>query len=286
MEQRRLLKEEQKRYSSSELNPPRDASTAEKAHASRPSPTSNPYRPPITPRAGAPNDDDNFDDVREDDDVHVGFDEAALAPPRTLTAPPLKWRGRDEARMPFRSSSPPERHVKLAVERHEQVEVLLENYHRRLVLIRHQMADLMNRVKSAQEVTAIRIDVSRNRIIRTNLHLTMASVSLAGMTAVAGFFGMNLELPFWLDFGFTSAGKSSVGGTAFLATTAASVALGGGIYAMSMASANGWLRQTSQYDPGRLNDVVALGRIFENMSSIEHIVHEHIQERVTKVRKM
>ena len=39
MEQRRLLKEEQKRYSSSELNPPRDASTAEKAHASRPSPT-------------------------------------------------------------------------------------------------------------------------------------------------------------------------------------------------------------------------------------------------------
>ena len=41
---------------------------------------------------------------------------------------------------------------KLAVERHEEVEVLLENYHRRLVLIRHQMGDLMNRVRSAQEV--------------------------------------------------------------------------------------------------------------------------------------
>ena len=42
---------------------------------------------------------------------------------------------------------------KLAVERHEEVEVLLENYHRRLVLIRHQMGDLMNRVRSAQEVS-------------------------------------------------------------------------------------------------------------------------------------
>ena len=79
------------------------------------------------------------------------------------------------------------------------------------------------------QVTAIRIDVSRNRIIRTNLHLTMASVSLAGMTAVAGFLGMNLELPVWLDAGFTSAEKSSLGGLPFLATTAASVALGGGI---------------------------------------------------------
>ena len=48
-----------------------------------------------------------------------------------------------------------------------------------------------------------------------------------------------------------------------------------------MAYANGWLRY---YDPKQFNDVVALGRIFENMSSIEHIVHEHIQSRVTQVR--
>ncbi len=78
-------------------------------------------------------------------------------------------------------------------------------------------------------MTAIRIDVSRNRIIRTNLHLTMASVSLAGMTAVAGFLGMNLELPVWLDAGFTSTESSSLGGLPFLVTTAGSVALGGGI---------------------------------------------------------
>ena len=54
--------------------------------------------------------------------------------------------------------------------------MMVEAYHRRLVLIKHQVTFLMQRVKSTQEVTAIRIDVARNRIIRTNLHMTMLSV--------------------------------------------------------------------------------------------------------------
>ena len=61
-----------------------------------------------------------------------------------------------------------------------------------------QVSQLSQRVRSTQEVVAIRMDVSRNRIIRAELQLTIASVSLAVVTCVAGFLGMNVEIPAWV----------------------------------------------------------------------------------------
>jgi hypothetical protein len=156
---------------------------------------------------------------------------------------------------------------------------MVEAYHRRLALVRTQASQLMRSVKTTQEVTAIRIDVSRNRIIRTNLHLTIASVSIGIMTALAGFLGMNLELPLWLDGGFTSGGAPGPG--PFLTAVAVSGGLGGAVYGFGLAHASGALRRTfsaSRSGNGRsdVEDVVALGRVFEDMSSIENAVHAHM----------
>ena len=167
----------------------------------------------------------------------------------------------------------------------EDVELMIEAHHRRLSLIRTQVSQLMRSVKTTQEVTSIRIDVSRNRIIRTNLHLTIASVSIGVMTAMAGFLGMNLELPIWVDGGFTSGsaggggdGNSSGSGPGsgpFLTAVAVSAGLGGAVYGFGLAHASGALRRLTAV-PSDVEDVVALGRIFEDMSSIEHAVHAHM----------
>jgi hypothetical protein len=66
-------------------------------------------------------------------------------------------------------------------------------------------------------------------------------VSLGVMTALAGFLGMNLELPLWLDGGFTSTGPGA-GGGAFVTVCAASGVIGSGIYGFGLAHANGRLR--------------------------------------------
>eukprot|EP00615_Pteridomonas_danica_P008443 CAMPEP_0114370144 /NCGR_PEP_ID=MMETSP0101-20121206/32267_1 /TAXON_ID=38822 ORGANISM="Pteridomonas danica, Strain PT" /NCGR_SAMPLE_ID=MMETSP0101 /ASSEMBLY_ACC=CAM_ASM_000211 /LENGTH=388 /DNA_ID=CAMNT_0001521481 /DNA_START=461 /DNA_END=1627 /DNA_ORIENTATION=- len=165
---------------------------------------------------------------------------------------------------------------------HNQVEVLVEAYHRRLVLIKHQIRFLMQRVGSTQEITSIRMDVSRNRIIRTSLHLTIASVSLAVMTTMAGFLGMNLEIPFFIDGGFTSGGGGGeegvgVGGAPFLIATGTALTLGGAIYGFGLAHASGVLRRLNKNGVQDVDEVVALSRIFEDMSSIEHAVHKHLQ---------
>jgi hypothetical protein len=46
------------------------------------------------------------------------------------------------------------------------VELMLENYHRTLLLTSQQIAILRTRVQSAQEVFAINVDLYRNRVVR------------------------------------------------------------------------------------------------------------------------
>lgn len=79
------------------------------------------------------------------------------------------------------------------------------------------------------------MDVARNRIIRTNLQLSMAGVSIAVITAISGFFGMNLELPEFLD----AEKHPALGALPFTAVVAGSCFFGGSIYGLTMAHANG-----------------------------------------------
>lgn len=107
----------------------------------------------------------------------------------------------------------------LDIESHASVELLLEEYGRQLNSILLEIDYLLQRVQSKQDILALSMDAYRNRMIRMNLYLSIAGVSLGFGTgkirkqadatiiafmfaqcmflmtfclAVAGFFGMNL----------------------------------------------------------------------------------------------
>ncbi|XP_057831663.1 mitochondrial inner membrane magnesium transporter mrs2 isoform X3 [Cryptomeria japonica] len=78
--------------------------------------------------------------------------------------------------------------------------------------------ELRKGIESAQEVWELTLDTTRNKIIRTNLFISMASLSLTSATVPAGFFGMNLvsgleSAPsvFYIIVGATSASSIFVG---------------------------------------------------------------------------
>ena len=76
--------------------------------------------------------------------------------------------------------------------RHEAVEVILGVYARELGHVHETIALLLQRIQSKQEFVALRYSRYRNRMIRLNLLVAIAGVSLGWSTAVAGFFGINL----------------------------------------------------------------------------------------------
>lgn len=76
--------------------------------------------------------------------------------------------------------------------RHEHVEFLLGVYARQLAMTLIEIQFLLGRLQSKQEFVALALDAYRNRMVRINLHISIAGVCLAVGTTMAGFFGMNL----------------------------------------------------------------------------------------------
>ena len=81
---------------------------------------------------------------------------------------------------------------KVSPDRHEGVELLLEEYARQLNNILFEINYLLQRLQSKQEFASLALAGYRNRLIRMNLYLALAGLSLGVGTTVAGFFGMNL----------------------------------------------------------------------------------------------
>lgn len=84
------------------------------------------------------------------------------------------------------------RNETIQLDRHESVELLLEEYARQLSNILQETTYLLKKVQSKQELVAISLDAYRNRMLRMNLYLSIAGVGIASGTAIAGFYGMNL----------------------------------------------------------------------------------------------
>jgi magnesium transporter len=76
--------------------------------------------------------------------------------------------------------------------RHEYVELLLGVYARQLSNIVMEISYLLQRLQSKQEFVALALSGYRNRMIRMNVHLGIATLSLGLGTTIAGLFGMNL----------------------------------------------------------------------------------------------
>lgn len=81
---------------------------------------------------------------------------------------------------------------KLSHERHEDVELLLEEYARQLNNILFEINYLLQRLDSKREFVSLALAGYRNRLLRMHLYLGIVGVSLGIGTTIAGFFGMNL----------------------------------------------------------------------------------------------
>lgn len=82
--------------------------------------------------------------------------------------------------------------MELLASRHEDVELLLEEYARQLNTTLFDIQFLLKRLQSKQEFVQLALSGYRNRLIRMNLYLGIAGLTFGIGTTVAGFFGMNL----------------------------------------------------------------------------------------------
>lgn len=80
----------------------------------------------------------------------------------------------------------------LDLSRHNDVELLLEEYGRQLNNILFEINYMLQRLQSKQEFVQLALSSYRNRMIRMNLYMSISGLSLGIGTAIAGFFGMNL----------------------------------------------------------------------------------------------
>jgi len=75
---------------------------------------------------------------------------------------------------------------------HEELELLLENYHREISTIAQEATHFRKTIQSSQDMMNITLDTYRNRMIGINVKMGVAGIGLAASTVVAGVFGMNL----------------------------------------------------------------------------------------------
>ena len=80
----------------------------------------------------------------------------------------------------------------VAFSRHEHVELLLGIYARQISNVAMELGFLLGRLQSKQEFVALALAGYRNRMVRMNVHIGIASLSMAFSTTIAGFYGMNL----------------------------------------------------------------------------------------------
>mmetsp|Transcript_18043 Transcript_18043/g.27976 ORF Transcript_18043/g.27976 Transcript_18043/m.27976 type:complete len:232 (-) Transcript_18043:880-1575(-) len=101
---------------------------------------------------------------------------------------------------------------------HDHVELLLENYLRQLSRTLNSVVDLQQRIQAQQDLATSFLDVYRNKMLRVEVQLAIASVAIGASTAVSGLFGMNLH-----------SGLEEVQGI-FLPVVVGALMCGGGIY--------------------------------------------------------
>jgi len=114
--------------------------------------------------------------------------------------------------------------VQINSQLHSEVEVLLENYHRQLILSLHDVMSMLRRVKSKQDFLSISLNVHRNRMVRVNVHIGIVSLSIGICTTIAGYFGMNVPMPGYF-IGLPSAFAVITGGSLVLAGLAHTLCL-------------------------------------------------------------
>ena len=78
------------------------------------------------------------------------------------------------------------------VDEHDEIEMMVEGYLKQVDAVAYELGRLLRAVKTTENVTQIRLDASRNRILRLEVFLNLGAVSVASAACFAGLFGMNL----------------------------------------------------------------------------------------------
>jgi len=155
---------------------------------------------------------------------------------------------------------------------HEGVELLLENYHRQITLTLHEAVSLQRLVQSRQELASLSLDLYRNRLVRMNVNIGIGTIGLGMITAIAGFFGMNLEIPPGIE-------KSP---NAFLVVCACSAMLGGLSMGACIAYLSGVMhRMGAQRE---MQEVNVLQTIFRDLGRVDYVLKcaSHTQDNLNR----
>lgn len=144
------------------------------------------------------------------------------------------------------------------LERHEEVETLLERHHRDASDLLEHVGLLRQSIETAVDTLNTALDAQRNRMLTLNLRLSMAMVGLSSAAAGAAVFGMNLH-----------SGLEEVGGGMW----AAAVVLGGGSAAAYTAIA--------RHVRGEAG---AAGRITADAEAVR-LVYQHADDVAEEVRQ-
>jgi magnesium transporter len=109
------------------------------------------------------------------------------------------------------------------VDQHHEIELLLENYLKEIVELVDEVQKEREGIKFAQMLINISLDSKRNRIMTTNLLLSLATFSSSICAVSAGYFGMNLHSGMETHpnaFLFISGASALVSATVYLSAVA------------------------------------------------------------------
>ena len=134
----------------------------------------------------------------------------------------------------------------------ELVETLLDVYDARFNSLCDQIEQLASTIENTQDVLELTLDNERNRIARLELLLSMAGLSIGTLSAVSGFFGMNLL-----------SGLEETAGL-FLLVTGTSILLTGSLFVTCWRQ----FRSNSRRQRDRLMDVDALKNVLANLDLV------------------
>lgn len=152
----------------------------------------------------------------------------------------------------------------VAFARHEHVELLLGVYARQIGNILMEIQFYLGRVQSKQEFVSLALAGYRNRMIRMNLHIGIAALSLAFGSTVASFFGMNV----------LSGLEESPG--AFLTIVGLSTGAGGLLAVSAINFLSG--RRIQERAASRLDEIETLTNALSDMSALEYTVKTVIED--------
>ncbi|KIW10168.1 hypothetical protein PV08_11129 [Exophiala spinifera] len=76
---------------------------------------------------------------------------------------------------------------------HQEVEMLLESYHKICDEIVEISGNLVNNIRNTEEVVKAILDANRNQLMLLEIKFSVGTLGLAGGTLIAGLYGMNLN---------------------------------------------------------------------------------------------